>query len=184
MTDIMTQNTSLMGESTNDSENGNIIENERIKLLQWNICGVTRKYAILQSQIIPGQHDIILLQETLLRENKPFSLKGYTVYRTHYDERGRGLLTLVKDTIPSKQINNIDCGDETETLSIEITLLNTSLFVHNIYKRPNCNLEGDILFNCASSESTIFAGDFNAHHPCLNSPRVSNPTGTHLNQLM
>ncbi|XP_068223538.1 uncharacterized protein [Palaemon carinicauda] len=104
---------------------------------------------------------------------------NYKAYRTHRTNTTRGLLTLVKNTIPSKAIANIDCH-ETETLSIQITLVNTTLTVHNIYKASHKHIDATLLFATADTENTVISGDFNAHHTFLNSTQPTNPTGTHL----
>ncbi|XP_064104982.1 uncharacterized protein LOC135214537 [Macrobrachium nipponense] len=110
--------------------------------------------------------------------------QGYTVYKTPHTNENRGLITLVKATIPSEKIRNIDCGQGIETLSIQIRLENTSLVIHNIYKGHDKILEGENLFSAASRENTFFAGDFNAHHPCLRSQQHTNAAGRHIHLLL
>ncbi|XP_064083918.1 uncharacterized protein LOC135199693 [Macrobrachium nipponense] len=88
--------------------------------------------------------------------------QGYSSTKTPHTNENRGLITLVKATIPSEKVRNIDCGQGIEMLSIHIRLENTSLVIHNIYKGHDKILEGENLFSAASRENTFFAGDFNA----------------------
>ncbi|XP_068225280.1 uncharacterized protein [Palaemon carinicauda] len=157
--------------------------NNYINVLQWNILGIRLKYAILQSQVAVQRPDIILLQETLLREHTSFKFANYKIYRTHHTDISRGLLTLIKNTIPSQRITDIDCH-EAETLSVQITLLNTTLTIHNIYKSPTRDIDATPLFADAETQSTVFSGDFNGHHPFLKSTSPTNTTGEHLYSLL
>ncbi|XP_068222228.1 uncharacterized protein [Palaemon carinicauda] len=103
--------------------------------------------------------------------------------RQHWTDTCRGLITLVKNTIPSKRIEDINCHDA-NTLSIQITLLNTTLTIHNIYRPPASVLDANLLFAAAETQDTIISGDFNAHHPFLKSPSLTNATGDHLHSLL
>ncbi|XP_068225651.1 uncharacterized protein [Palaemon carinicauda] len=157
--------------------------NHRLNVLQWNIQCLRTNFALLQSQVAVQKPDVILLQETLLKENTKFSFVNYTVYRKDFTNTTRGLLTLIKNTIPSKRINDIDCHDA-ESLSIQITLSNTSLAIHNIYKSPTKVIDANLFFATAETRDTLFAGDFNAHHPFLQSTSPTNITGNHLHSLL
>ncbi|XP_068225474.1 uncharacterized protein [Palaemon carinicauda] len=157
-------------------------ESNNINVLSWNILGIRAKYALLQSQVAIQRPDIILLQGTLLRENK-FNFANYKIYRQHWTDTCRGLLTLVKNTIPSKRIADINCHDA-NTLSIQITIINTTLTTHNIYRPPASILYANLLFAAAETQDTIISGDFNAHHPFLKSPSLTNSTGDHLHSLL
>ncbi|XP_068246753.1 mucin-2-like [Palaemon carinicauda] len=143
-------------------------QNTQVNVLQWNICGLRNKFTFLQSQTSVQDPDIIILQETLLNENIPFAFSGYKVYTTYLSPTTRGLTTFVKSSIPSKLLPSIDCGTEAETLSVQISLLTTTLTVHNIYNSPAKSINAEPLFTAASDDS-IIADDFNAHHQFLNS---------------
>ncbi|XP_068203084.1 uncharacterized protein [Palaemon carinicauda] len=109
---------------------------------------------------------------------------GYKVHTTYQSLTTRGLTTLVKSSIPSKIAPSIDCGTEAETLSVQISLLATTLTVHNIYKSPAKSINAEALFAAASKDGSIITGDFNAHHPFLNSISATNQTGRHLHALL
>ncbi|XP_068235755.1 uncharacterized protein [Palaemon carinicauda] len=155
---------------------------ERLEFMQWNIAGASSMHALLQSQTVTLKPDVVLLQETLLRENSLFSYKGYTIRKTPRTDTTRGLLTLVKDTMQSTKLPTIQCG-EAELLSVEIRLGHTTLTLHNIYNSTRKSLEAENLFASISVSNAILAGDLNAHHPFLNSPST-NPTGRHLYSLL
>ncbi|XP_068225524.1 uncharacterized protein [Palaemon carinicauda] len=84
---------------------------------------------------------------------------------------------------PGPRIADINCHDA-NTLSIQITLLNTTLTIHNIYRPPASVLDANLLFAAAETQDTIISGDFNAHHPFLKSPSLTNSTGDHLHSLL
>ena len=142
-----------------------------LKLLQWNVNGArTRRAALLA--ILQGEHvDVAVLQESRLTETAPFSIPGYTLFRTPAIEGGeRGLITAVKADIPAHPIANpFFCGDEVETLAVSIRLLDRNLLVYNIYRRHTGILSLGELFTAAEESDIFISGDFNAHHPVLHS---------------
>ena len=50
------------------------------------------------------------------------------------DEGGYDMVTMINNTIPSDEAEQIDVGDSTETLSTRIWLNNKPLLLHNIYR--------------------------------------------------
>jgi len=90
-------------------------------------------------------------------------------------------MILVRGSIPCKAINNpIDCGDNVEVQAVELTLLNRTLLIYNLYKHMLGTLDISELFASAEDNLMLIGGDFNAHHPILNSPRATNADGHHL----
>ena len=119
--------------------------------------------------------DIIVLQETLVTDPEKLKLSGYNAFATPQTDENRGLAILVRNTIPTKMVNNpIFCGDRVEVMAVEIILLDTSLTIYNIYRnQANINLDLTQLFTTSITHPTIILGDFNAHHPILNSNRIT-----------
>ena len=154
-----------------------------IKILQWNINGANTKLAALQAAVKQDDTDIILLQETLI-QNQKFNLNGYISY-IKPKLNGRGLATLIKKSIPSEKIiNPIYCGEEVETLATKIHLQNQTFTLYNIYKSPRHTLDLTEVFEMGVHENILIAGDFNAHHPILNSITDTNWDGHHINTLL
>ncbi|XP_068225379.1 uncharacterized protein [Palaemon carinicauda] len=101
------------------------------------------------------------------------------------EENLKMAIRFVCDTLSQAllRIADINCHDA-NTLSIQITLLNTTLTIHNIYRPPASVLDANLLFAAAETQDTIISGDFNAHHPFLKSPSLTNSTGDHLHSLL
>ena len=156
-----------------------------INILQWNINGAYRKKASLLYALHTADIDIAVLQETLVTNTENFRISGYNTFALQQDQENRGLIILIKNTIPAKTINPIYCGDRVEVMGIEINLAETTLTLYNIYRNwANNNLNMNQLFDSAIQQPTLILGDFNAHHTILNSIRDSNEGGEHISHLL
>ncbi|MPC12346.1 hypothetical protein E2C01_005034 [Portunus trituberculatus] len=72
------------------------------------------------------------------------------------------------------------CGDGIDILAVSLTLQNTHLDVYNIYNPTRGNLNIEEVFAHAAVTPTYIGGDFNCHHPLLNSCTTTNADGRHL----
>ena len=165
------------------------MDNNQIKILNWNIAGTSTKRAQLLEHCKTENYDIITLQETLLKSGKNFKINGYNTYLTPHENTDRGLAILIKNTIPAKRIANpISCGNNVEVLAITVTLLNTQLEIYNVYRKIRQEHTGELelsqLFAHASTINTLITGDFNAHHSILSSPSHTNEAGVHIAQSL
>lgn len=154
-------------------------DNHRLlTVLQWNINGVRGRKAYLEVFLAHHQVDICLLQETRHCHEVPVSIRGYQVFSLAPEGRGRGLITLVRDDIPASRLSTrVNCGEEVETLGVNITLRDTSLLTVNLYRPAASSLELDEVFTDASERLLLIGGDFNAHHPVLSSTSPRNAAG-------
>lgn len=150
-----------------------MVQNDRgLKVLQWNIRGYFTNLASLQMLICRYDPDVILLQETKLRDVRPKNLGKYVIYhcsRNISSTRG-GLAILVRSTIPHSEL-----------------ILNTSILANaiNIQGRPDlaiCNvyMEADRSIRKSDfnrlvgqlPDRVIIGGDFNAHSNCWGNSRT------------
>ena len=76
------------------------------------------------------------------------------------------------------------CGDGVEALALELQVVGVSLTVYNLYRSHRFLLEAGKLLALAEHSSLLVAGDFNAHHPVLQSVSPTNETGRHLAVLL
>ena len=158
---------------------------DKVRILHWNVNGVRNKAALLQAIAKTEDLDIILLQETLLPATGSFSFTGYNMISLPRTNENRGLLALIKNSIPYSTITTpIECGDNVETQAIKIYLADTTLTCYNIYKHINGSLDLGELFMQATTEPTLICGDFNAHHPILSSPSSTNEDGEHIAEIL
>ena len=157
-----------------------------LNFLQWNINSITSKRASLVHTVRTMNIDIVVLQETLAADPDKFKLSGYNTFAIPQTNENRGLAILVKNTIPTKMlINPIFCGDRVEVMAVEIILMETSLTIYNIYRNhANINLDLTQLFTFSSTQPTIILGDFNAHHPVLNSANRITEEGEHIAYIL
>lgn len=92
-------------------------------------------------------YDIISVNETNLRRERPFSLKGYNIYRNdRVGKLGGGVLLAVKDHIKCSEILNETIGDN-EIVAIELRTklsLFKSTIIATVYVPPKARLCPDV----------------------------------------
>ena len=158
----------------------------RLRVLQWNVQGLRpKRHQVLQA--ISEEHlDMVLLQETLTPADFRWRVAGYTLHALPaLEEGGRGCVTLVRSSIPHRRLPApVHCGDGVEAMAVELQVGAQPLTVYNIYRSQRHQLEAGELLTLAAHTSLLVAGDFNAHHPMLQSVSPTNPTGRHLAGLL
>lgn len=175
------------GNPSNTSERGNgNTEDRGLRLLQWNIQGARGKLHLLHEEAKRGNTDIFLLQETLTPVNKAIKLRGYTSYHLPHTRGGsQGISILVRNSIPNSQVTEpIDCGEGVDVLAVTILLHHTSLTIYNVYNPPAGRLNLGELFAAAAHQPIYASGDFNSHHPLLQSRSATNQGGRHIGTLL
>lgn len=157
-----------------------------LKILQWNAQGLRNKTAQLIEALITDDIHIALIQESLCRETTSIRTPGYQQHMLPWEGTGRGLLTLVKADLPSVRIQNpVECGEGTERLGVQVHLGENTILVYNIYHSiTHDQLNLTELFSEAEYQPLIIAGDFNAHHPFLQTPGRTNLSGHHIHHIM
>ena len=128
-------------EGTND-----LLRSYKIKNLNHLIVGSINinsiRYKFEQLQILVEENvDILIIQETKLDESftdNQFSLNGFSqVYRKDRHGRGGGIMIYVRDTIPSKILNEMKLPNDIEGIFIEINLRNKKWLVFGTYHPPD-----------------------------------------------
>ncbi|KAG7158000.1 RNA-directed DNA polymerase from mobile element jockey-like 2 [Homarus americanus] len=155
-----------------------------LKITQWNVQGLSIKRYTVQAAALAKNIDVFILHETLMSKDQEFRLPGYQQYSVPKGPNSHGSMILVRATIPSSEVEPVHCGDGVEAQAIRIHLANDSLVVYNIYKPPTKRLEAGELLTQATQELVLIAGDFNAHHPTINSTTRMNLDGRHLVELL
>ena len=91
-------------------------------------------------------------------------------------------MILVRNTIPHRRIDPpTRCGLGVEVMAVELKLPNLQLTVYNVYRKETQELYLTDVLALASVRPYLVGGDFNAHHPVLNSVRRTNAAGLHVN---
>ena len=109
--------------------------------------------------------DVCCIQETHLTSTRRFFVREYEVHRQdRRDRRKGGLVTLVKNTIPSVETQKSDRADlETEFLGVKLLLTDKELLIYNMYSPPDKQLQlNDIK---PTNTDWILVGDLNSHSP-------------------
>ncbi|KAJ9440853.1 putative RNA-directed DNA polymerase from transposon X-element [Diplonema papillatum] len=133
--------------------------------------------------------DVVLLQETWLVATKPTPfVPGYVTYRRDRPghKKGGGLLILVKSSICSRQIEELDFGADgmMECLGVELDRVNLpKLKLYNVYRPPE---EGASLNMgpLVGDEHVVISGDLNTRHPSWCPSGKSNAAGVTLHEWL
>uniref|UniRef100_A0A0A9Z1X7 RNA-directed DNA polymerase from mobile element jockey n=1 Tax=Lygus hesperus TaxID=30085 RepID=A0A0A9Z1X7_LYGHE len=143
----------------------------QLTVINWNARSLANKISEIMQFADENNADILTIQESWLTREKTLKAPNYQAYRfDNTDIYGRrGLVTLVRDTFPSKKvplgfINNT----EVELMAVEVTLANRSILIVNIYVPPGLRLPRifwDNVFDQSLHPHVILCGDLNAHHP-------------------
>ena len=146
-------------------------------IIQWNCRGTKANLEEIELIISTFDPIAICLQETYVKPNDNFSIKGYT--HSHYYKEGvsrahGGTSIYVRDNVPSSNLNvvsNLQITTRRITLHKTITLC-------NIYIPPNEAITPEDLNNIINHlpKPFILLGDFNAHNPIWGSSKI-NPRG-------
>lgn len=143
-----------IGEIDEREEEGELIESskekmvkmnaKKLRVVQWNADGITNKKIELEEKLRIWQADIVIIQETKLRQSQKTPLfTGYTTVRKDRkyirkdeDRKGGGLITLVKKNIPYRRLRGWK-GKTTEGLSLLINMSTKQrIRVTNVYRPP------------------------------------------------
>ena len=90
-------------------------------------------------------------------------ISGYNTYTTPHENTDRGLIILVKNSIPAKGITNpIPCGINVEVSAVTLILQDTKLDIFNIYRKVAQGNTGELdlieLFAHTSNTNTLITG--------------------------
>ena len=136
-----------------------------LKIVHWNAQGANRKRALITSCIINEGIDIMLIQDTRLKERQdgrvPIRVPGCHTFYKPLDENCYGLLNIVHKNIPVQLQKTTNPGENTEILTVKIWLQDEALLIHNMYRVKN-TID---LINLLNNPIPAFIGcDINAHH--------------------
>jgi len=139
------------------------------RLMQWNCCGIRSK--LPQMQAIANDLDIMCIQESLLRPDNKFWLKGFNVLRKDIvSPYQRGICILIKNNFIYSKINLNNFNHPSwEIQGIAVSVANDLIAIVNVYRHPNLTTPYNVyhqlfFFLLANYRNFIVVGDFNAHH--------------------
>ena len=132
-------------------------------ILQINLAGYKNRAVELKKMLNDENINVALLQETILPQQRPTSITGYTAYRCSCSIKCQGIMTLIRNDTQA-EVENIPAGD-IDIQRITAWINNTKYVFYNVYW-PNHSF-AKLPFDETTYKRTILAGDFNAHIPML-----------------
>ena len=127
---------------------------KHLRISHWNAEGVRNKKLDLQAFLKTNQVDVCCIQKTHLTSNHRFTMRGYETYR--HDREGRskgGVLTLVKNNIPSALCKRSEPAEDTEYIGVKlITSEKDPLTVFNLYSPPDKAIQLDSIQPTANAD--------------------------------
>lgn len=162
-----------------------MLYNNTLNIMQWNAQGITTFEAAAQlSQVLNKEKiDIVLLSETMLKEQHKLFLNGYKIYRRDREaNRGGGVAIAIKTSIKHHALPEIKTVC-TENISISVDLNGKKLIITSAYcPKYQPGFDKDIKKLTNPRHDFLVGGDFNAHNSAWNCVE-NNSAGNILNGL-
>src|SRR5580692_6781056 len=142
--------------------------------MQWNACSILAHLGELKTYLSSCKclPEIICLQETWLKDNKQFSLKGYEIVRRDRktETHGGGVATLIKSGI---NFSVLEVPDNFECIVVEVKLKTCKYTIVNVYNPPDVDIDVECYKKLFSYRNCIITGDFNAHNTLWGGSQVN-----------
>ena len=107
----------------------------KIRILQWNCRGINNKKGNFERII--HNYDIILLNETWLKQKNNFALKKCTIIRKDFSKNiGGGLIIAVRSDLPFTSVFPFEIPELLDSLAISIPSNWGELLIVNINRKP------------------------------------------------
>ena len=142
-------------------------DNTEIRILHWNVQGLnsSEKQSALVAAIELDNIDVLMLQDSRISTRNdgkpPIRVPNCHTYSIPASAECHGLITIVRNNIPSMLPPPIATSEGTELLTVKVWINKRPTLLHNIYRVRGETDFRDIL---ACRLPSILAGDFNAHH--------------------
>lgn len=152
-----------------------------MSIMFWNARGIRGKVTDLRASVEHRKVDVVLLNETHLRDGAKFGMPNYVTYRVDRPkddvaDGGGGTAILVKRGIPSYSIA-CPALRTVEATAAAARVDGRVIVFCAVYNRPNRPIDTrDIDALLSLGPTVILAGDLNAKHSCWNS-RATNSKG-------
>ncbi|CAF4691488.1 unnamed protein product, partial [Rotaria socialis] len=154
-----------------------------ISICHVNINSITKHKVELLARF--SNYDVISVNETNLKSERPFSLLGYNIFRNdRVGKPGGGVLLAVKEHIKCREIIN-KTSHKNEIIAVQIeTLLYKSILISSIYVAPTAKIDINIFEELYSiNNNCIIVGDLNATLSEMGSTKT-NAKGKQLQELL
>ena len=136
-----------------------------MSIIQWNIRGLRANYEDLVLLLNRHNPSVIALQETLIPEDRVFSISGYSAMTKNVD---RGVALYIRnDTL----FTHVQLDTPLETVAAKLSLANKTMTVCCLYLTPSKPISKQQLTSLIEQlpKPFILLGDFNGHSPAWGS---------------
>ena len=133
----------------------------RLTIVSWNAGGIQPHAAQLKLYTEEMEPDVVCIQETWLRKDTKFEIKGYSMEaKSRTDRRGGGVAIFIKESISYERIPNIP--NKIEGVSIKIRTIEKEINITTLYLPPAERSDFEIIKPILASKNLIICGDMNA----------------------
>lgn len=136
-----------------------------LKIIQWNVGSIRTKKDYLIFLSNEYNPDVLFINETWLKAEHSFHLRGYKVIREDRDDGYGGIASLIKSDTSFRRVvvNNSYLPNKFQYIAIQVS--NVTLI--NVYCPPDSNIYPKTWERFVKSffGQIIILGDLNAHHP-------------------
>ena len=132
-----------------------------INILQWNAEGAYKKKITLTEKFHKENIDVACPQETHLKDNQRFTMRGYQVFRHDREGRARGgVAIIVKNTIPEQEFT-VSTNNQADIHRVSTIVDAKQYKIFNTHSPPDRDLSLDLIH--LQESRCIILGDFNSH---------------------
>lgn len=137
-------------------------------IISWNCRGIRNKKDCLKLMIRDYDPEAILLQETKLKVDEKIEFRGYDTFLVSIETSGNargGVAVLAKSSLCPEEIDIQDGIGNIQAVAVRLGL-SRAFTVCSIYMQASDRVSAEELGKLVSNvgDTTLFSGDFNAHH--------------------
>lgn len=139
--------------------------NFSLKIIHWNVCSIRNKKDYLIFLINEQNPDVVFLNETWLKSEECFHIRGYRIIRDDRGDGHGGIASLIKENVQFQRVVVDDTYLPTVFQYIAVHIDNTTYI--NLYNPPDNNIYPKSWERFVKSffGEICILGDINAHHP-------------------
>ncbi|RZC40463.1 RVT 1 and/or Exo endo phos domain containing protein [Asbolus verrucosus] len=141
----------------------------KINIATWNANGLTNKMGHVINFINTNNIDLMLINETKLKNSDNIKCRGYTIHRKDRpgNVRAGGVAIFIKNNIPAKILKS--AKSKIENISVK---LSDDTVITAAYNPPSNKINNDDLHQLSlAGRKVLIIGDFNARHAAWNCHR-------------
>lgn len=162
-------------------DNKSSLDSHPLTIATWNADGIANKKIELELFLVEYQVDILMVSETMLKENDSFHIKGFrSVKRPRVGRPGGGVAVFARSCFCFQKL---DLDTTVEAIGINTWIEGTAWNFIAVYNPPSSVLSIEDFSKLTANSHTVIGGDINAKDPSWGS-RSSNYAGIHLRRLL